>query len=129
MTKNFNVLRAKRSPEARARARVLANKYEAEMALDELREARALTQVNLAEILGVNQPAISKMERQTDMYVSTLRSIVRAMGGHLRVEAVFPEGRVEISQFKQLAESPEPEPAKKPAKQTRSRQVATAASR
>lgn len=129
MTKNFNVLRAKRSPEARARAHTLAKKYETEMALDELREARMLTQAGLAEILGVNQPAISKIEHQADMYVSTLRSIIRAMGGHLCVEAVFPEGRVEINQFKQLTVDAESEVAKKPEKQPRTRELTAAASR
>ena len=46
------------------------------------------------------------MEGQTDMYVSTLRRFVEAMGGELRIVAHFPEGNVEISQFKR-----EPEPA------------------
>ena len=100
MARNFDVLRKKMSPAARERARQLANKYEAEMALDELREARELTQQHLAELLGINQAAVSKMERRTDMYISTLHSIIRAMGGDLKIEAVFPEGKVEISQFR-----------------------------
>jgi len=70
-----------------------------QMPLDELREARAMTQVHLAKILGVNQAAVSKMERRADMYVSTLQDFVRAMGGELKITARFPEGTVEINQF------------------------------
>lgn len=100
--KNFNTLRAKRSPEARERSRRLAAKYRAEMALDELRQAREMTQQHLAKLLGVNQAAISKMERRTDMYVSTLSDFIQAMGGELEVIARFPEGSVRIGQFHTL---------------------------
>ena len=76
------------------------------MALDELREALNLTQEHLAKTLGVKQSSISKMERRADMYVSTLESMVRAMGGALRIEAVFPDhGRVQITQFRKLRKS------------------------
>jgi hypothetical protein len=47
-------------------------------------------------ILGVNQSAISKIEKRTDMYLSTLRSYVEAMGGSLEIQAVFPEGAVRV---------------------------------
>jgi predicted transcriptional regulator len=53
-----------------------------------------LTQTRLAEILRVNQAAISKMEQRTDMYLSTLRSYIEAMGGSLEVRAVFPESEI-----------------------------------
>jgi transcriptional regulator with XRE-family HTH domain len=99
MAKNFRELETKMSPEARERSRALAQKHLAEMALDELREARKMTQVHLAKILGVNQAAVSKLERRTDMYVSTLQDFVKAMGGELKITAKFPEGSVEISQF------------------------------
>jgi DNA-binding XRE family transcriptional regulator len=99
MARNFRELEAKMSPRSRARARALAEKYRAEMALDELREAREMTQVHLAKILGVNQAAVSKLERRTHMYVSTLQYFVKAMGGKLKIIARFPEGTVEISQF------------------------------
>jgi transcriptional regulator with XRE-family HTH domain len=72
------------------------------MALDELREARELTQEALAGILNVKQSAISKIERRTDMYVTTLQQMVKAMGGELRIEAVFPDGKVRINQFRAL---------------------------
>lgn len=99
MPKNFSTLRRKMSPHARARSRALAAKYRSEMALDELREAREMTQVHLAKVLGVNQAAVSKLERRTDMYVSTLHDFVKAMGGELKITARFPEGSVEINQF------------------------------
>ncbi|SRR6266568_1503610 len=102
MPNKFDMLRAKLSPGARERAHRLASKYEAEMALDELRVARDLTQEHLAQLLGVKQAAVSKMERRTDMYISTLQSIIRAMGGELKIQVVFPEGKVEISQFRKL---------------------------
>jgi DNA-binding XRE family transcriptional regulator len=74
------------------------------MTLYQLREARSLTQVNLAKVLEVNQGAVSRMEKRTDMYVSTLRSYIQAMGGQLQVKAIFPEGEVEIDQFEKTAE-------------------------
>ena len=70
--------------------------------LDELREARELTQVQLAQVLQVSQGAVSKVERRADMYISTLRSYVRAIGGDLQIRAVFPEGEVVIDQFEDL---------------------------
>jgi predicted transcriptional regulator len=107
MAKDFNELRAKMSLESLERARVLAAKYRAEMPTHLLREAREMTQVHLAKILGVNQSAVSKLERRADMYVNTLQSFVKAMGGELKITARFPEGTVEINQFedvKKLAE-------------------------
>ena len=99
MAKNFRSLREKMSERSRARSHALAEKYRAEMPLDELREAREMTQVHLARILKVNQAAVSKMERRTDMYVSTLQDFVKAMGGELKITAKFPDGVVEINQF------------------------------
>jgi transcriptional regulator with XRE-family HTH domain len=89
------------SPESLERARVLAEKYRAEMPMHFLREAREMTQVHLAKILGVNQAAVSKLERRADMYVSTLQSFVKAMG-ELKITARFPEGTVEINQFEDV---------------------------
>src|ERR1035441_7273141 len=99
MARNFRELEAKMSPESRARSDAKAQRMIAGMALDELRHAREMTQVHLAKILGVNQAAISKLERRADMYVSTLQDFVRAMGGELKITAKFPEGSVEIRQF------------------------------
>jgi DNA-binding XRE family transcriptional regulator len=105
LAKNFSELRKRMSPEAQEKARALAQTYTEEMPLDELRVARQMTQEHLAKLLGTKQAAISKIERRTDMYLSTLQSIVKAMGGQLRIEAVFPEGAVEINQFRRLRKS------------------------
>ena len=81
----------------------MARKMIAEMPLQNLRAAREMTQQNLAKLLGVNQSEVSKIERRTDMYVSTLRSYVRAMGGDLEIRAVFPDGgAVRITQFEEI---------------------------
>jgi Fe-S cluster biogenesis protein NfuA len=67
------------------------------MPLNGLRQARA-SQVKLAETLHVNQAAVSKIERRTDMYISTLRAYIRAMGGDLEI-VKFPDGEVKIVNF------------------------------
>ncbi|HEX8454725.1 MAG TPA: XRE family transcriptional regulator [Longimicrobium sp.] len=76
-----------------------------EMPLHELRQARRLSQEALAQVLGTNQAGVSKMERRTDMYVSSLRRYLRAMGGDLEITARFPEGSVRINQFEDLGGS------------------------
>lgn len=102
MARNFSELRARMSPESRERSRQKARQMIAEMALDELREARKLTQEQLAAFFHVGQPAISKLEKRTDMYLSTLRGIIKAMGGELEIKAVFPDGAVRINQFEEI---------------------------
>ena len=69
------------------------------MPIAEVRQARQMTQVRLAEVLGVNQGAVSKLEKRSDMYLSTLRSYIEAMGGQLEIRAVFPDGEIMIEQF------------------------------
>ena len=69
------------------------------MPLHELRRARAMTQKALGQKLNVNQPAIAKLERRADMYVSNLRAYIEAMGGRLRITAEFPGGSVAITNF------------------------------
>ncbi|WP_036839211.1 XRE family transcriptional regulator [Polaromonas sp. CF318] len=102
MARKFSELTAKMSPEARARADVMTKAMLAEMPLHELRQARGLTQRMLAEVLHVEQPSIAKMEKRTDMYMSTLRGFVQAMGGDLVVTAKFPDGDVRISNFSEI---------------------------
>jgi DNA-binding XRE family transcriptional regulator len=92
----WSELKAKMSSASQAEAERLAARMIAEMPLEQLRAARQLTQTNLAQVLGVNQSAVSKMEKRTDMYLSTLRSYIEAMGGTLDIQAVFPEGAVRI---------------------------------
>ena len=81
------------------------------MPLDALRDAKQLTQVQMAQLLKISQGAVSKVERRTDMFVSTLRNYVRAIGGDLEIRAVFPDGDVLIDQF---SESRRPEPGTGP---------------
>ena len=102
MAKKFSSLREKMSAESQARVETAAQVLMSEMPLHELRQARGLSQKVLAEILNVQQPSIAKMERRTDMYLSTLRSHIEAMGGHLDLVARFPEGDVKITNFAEL---------------------------
>jgi transcriptional regulator with XRE-family HTH domain len=102
MGKNFKELQAMMSPKSRKRSEAKAERMIREMALDELREARQLTQQQLADQLNVRQPAIAKMERRADMYLSTLRNVIKAMGGELDIRAVFPDGAVRIKKLKEL---------------------------
>ena len=99
MAKKFVDLQARMSPEARQRSEALARSMLEAMALQELRQARALSQVDLAERLNVKQAAVSKLERRDDMYVSTLREYIRALGGDLEIIARFPDGDVRIMNF------------------------------
>jgi transcriptional regulator with XRE-family HTH domain len=102
MAKPFRHLVEKMTPQSRARIRERTAEMHAEMPLQELRQAMQLTQQELAERLNMNQAAISKLEHQSDMYVSTLRRFVAAMGGELQIVARFPQGDVVINQFEDL---------------------------
>jgi len=103
MARKFKELEDKMSPESRARSDARAKELLANLALDELRVARELTQVSLARILNVSQSEVSKIENRADMYVSTLASYIEAMGGQLEICAIFPDGKVRINQFEELA--------------------------
>lgn len=107
MAKKWETLRATISPERRKANRLAAQQMMAEMPLEELRSARNITQTHLASLLQITQASVSKMEKRTDMYVSTLRSFVQAMGGELEIRAIFPDGTVKIDQFSALASSEE----------------------
>lgn len=72
------------------------------MPLQELRQAKHLSQERLAEILDTKQANVSRLERRTDMYISTLRGYIEAMGGELEIMAKFPDGIVRISQFSEI---------------------------
>ena len=87
------------TPERRARAAKRAKQLLAEMLLSELRKLAGKSQSELARILGVKQPSLSKLEQQDDMQISTLKRIVEALGGEVRIIARFPKNDVEISQF------------------------------
>jgi transcriptional regulator with XRE-family HTH domain len=102
MNKKFRHILEQMAPERRKRIAERTAELLAELPLHELRKARDLSQEELAATLGVNQATISKLERRTDMYISTMRRFVDAMGGELEITARFPEGVVAIDQFSTL---------------------------
>jgi len=99
MSKPYHTLREKMNPVARKAAAEKTKAMLAAMPLQELRHARHLSQEQLAKTLSVKQAAVSKLEKRTDMYISTLRNFIKAMGGELEIVARFPDGTVEINQF------------------------------
>ena len=104
MAKNFKELQEKMPREVRLRSEASAAKMISEMGLAELRTAMDMTQESLANALHVKQASISKMERRSDMYISTLSKIIEAMGGELQIVAKMPNGNVKIRQFTQIRE-------------------------
>ena len=102
MAHKWSELEAKMGPERVAAARARAKKVIEEMPLYQLRNAREMTQTRLAEVLEMDQGNISKLEKRTDMYLSTLRSYIEAMGGALEIRAVFPDGDVKIDLLNKL---------------------------
>ena len=110
MAKKFRDLIAKLPMEQQERIRQMADEMLAEMPLHELRRARELSQEHLAQEMNQSQSAISRLERRTDMYLSTMRRYVRALGGELEIIARFPEGSVRVDVFTALGET-EPEAA------------------
>ncbi|MHB1156594.1 MAG: helix-turn-helix domain-containing protein [Phycisphaerales bacterium] len=100
MAKDFNQLVHKTmSKAARDRADERARQIMAELLLSEIRQAVGPTQKELADRLGIAQPTLSRLEKQSDMQVSTLQRVVEALGGELWIEARFPKGTVAIRQF------------------------------
>jgi transcriptional regulator with XRE-family HTH domain len=102
MSKPFKTLLDEMPSERRKRIRIKTELLKKEMALVELRQALQLTQETLANELHINQAAISKFEHQSDIYISTLRKILFAMGAELKITARFPEGEVVINQFNEF---------------------------
>ncbi len=101
MTKSFKNLRDKMSPEAKERSERLAGEMRSNIRLAELRDALGVTQDELGQLLKRKQAAISRLERRSDMHVSTLREFVKALGGRLELIASFPDGSYHIKQFEQ----------------------------
>jgi DNA-binding XRE family transcriptional regulator len=62
-----------------------------EMSLRDLRKARKLTQARVAKVLGITQDSVSRLEKRSDLLLSTLRKTVKAMGGDVRIVAEFPD--------------------------------------
>jgi DNA-binding XRE family transcriptional regulator len=98
LTRNF-------TPERKARVAAKMRTFKAQMPLAELRQARERSQKELARTLKVGQPAVAKLEKRADMYVSNLRRYIAALGGSLEITARFPEGVVHITNFSDLENS------------------------
>lgn len=105
MTQSLNQFKKRISPKVLKAAKAKTKKMLAELYLSELRQARELSQEKLADRLHVRQASVSKLERKTDMYISTLRHFIRAMGGDLEINAVFPDAIVKIKQFQDIHKS------------------------
>lgn len=100
MAKSFDAL-VKRTTTKKTRARAARRTQEllGELLLSEVRQLTGKSQRQVAEALGIKQPSLSKLEKQTDMQISTLRRIVKALGGELEVSAKFPKGVIKFDQF------------------------------
>lgn len=84
----LNTVGGKRRKKIEARAQQLIAE---EMALRDLRKAHHRTQTSIAKELGISQDGVSRLEKRSDLLLSTLRSYVEAMGGNLRIVAEFPD--------------------------------------
>jgi DNA-binding XRE family transcriptional regulator len=88
LKQKMNGLSAGRRKEVKARAEKLIAQ---EMTLQELRRARKITQVRMAKELGISQNGVSRIEKRSDLLLSTLRKTVEAMGGNLSLVVQFPD--------------------------------------
>jgi len=94
------------SPEEQAMVEARVQELiEEEMTLRDLRSVQHLTQTRVAEILGIEQDSVSRMERRADMLLSTMSSYVEAMGGKLRLIAEFPNRRPYVVKLGDLTEA------------------------
>ncbi len=82
-----------------------------EMSLRDLRKARKLTQARLAKTLGISQDSVSRLEKRSDLLLSTLRKTVKAMGGEMRIVAEFPDRAPVV-----LSDLSESDPPRKPSR-------------
>ena len=100
LQEKLNALPAARRNQIQSRA---AKLIEEEMTIRELRKARKMTQAAMAKTLGVKQEQVSRIEKRTDLHLSTLRRSVEAMGGELTLVAKFPDrAPVAITGFSDL---------------------------
>src|SRR6202034_2914058 len=92
MPTNVDEIIAALSPAQRKKVETRAAQLIAEeMTLRELRHARKLTQARMAKALGITQDSVSRLEKRSDLLLSTLRKTVGAMGGSLSLVAEFPD--------------------------------------
>jgi len=106
MAKSLDDVLSAFTPEQRARVEARAQELiEEELTLRDLRQAQHLTQERMAELLGVEQENVSRIERRADLLLSTLASYVAAMGGKLRLIAEFPNRKPVAVALGDLSES------------------------
>jgi transcriptional regulator with XRE-family HTH domain len=120
MAKTFDDL-VSRTTSKRTRQRAAARTREIleELLLSEIRKLAGKSQREVADALGIKQPSLSKLENQSDMQISTLLRIVRALGGELEIFAKFPAGKVKIGPFSGRDSAPErPKPGLPTARST-----------
>jgi transcriptional regulator with XRE-family HTH domain len=92
MPVNVNEIIRKLSPAERKKVEHRAAEIIAEeMSLRDIRKARKLTQARVAKTLGITQDSVSRLEKRSDLLISTLRKTVKAMGGDVRIVAQFPD--------------------------------------
>ncbi|MCY4548452.1 MAG: XRE family transcriptional regulator [Defluviicoccus sp.] len=103
----FDQLTGDFTPERRLRLGARKAAPRAAMTLRELRRARAMTQKAVGDALNVNQPAVARLERRTDMHISSLRAYIEVLGGRLTIVAEFPQGSVVITNFSGVGEDGE----------------------
>jgi transcriptional regulator with XRE-family HTH domain len=101
----FGALRKHMTPARHARNAEATRRTLAGMALHKLRQARERSQQELSRALKVGRPAVTKLERRADMYVSNLRRYIEALGGSLEITARFPDGAVNITNFSDLGDA------------------------
>jgi transcriptional regulator with XRE-family HTH domain len=90
MTVSLEAMLAEESEESRARIRLLAAEMRAELNLREVRRLRKLTQAKLSKKLKIGQEGVSRIEKRSDLYISTLRSYVEGVGGKLKLVVELP---------------------------------------
>lgn len=99
---SFSKLRDSMPARSQERIKKKLKQLRQEMALAEVRKAMYLTQTDLAEVLHIKQAALARLENRTDMYISSLRKYITALGGELDIVARFPEGDVHIQNLHDL---------------------------
>jgi transcriptional regulator with XRE-family HTH domain len=107
MAKSFDAM-VQRTTTKRVRERAARRTQELlqELLLSEIRKIAGKSQQQVAEAIGIKQPSLSKLENQSDMQISTLRRIVKALGGELELIARFPTGAVKMEQFGKATSQP-----------------------
>ena len=107
MATKWNDLKHKSSPEVRANLKREAHAELERIGFAKLRQARQQTQTALAERLNIPQGAVSRMEKRTDLMLSTLREYVSALGGRLELRAVFPDADFELDTLASAGSAPQ----------------------